>query len=89
MEPVIVCQSTWIRHAPNMDAYTWSEYEWLMMEVNTLWRRAKSDVNDVDKRVKILFFVDSATRTLLTRRTLDSIDRRIRVQSMIGQSMVS
>ena len=56
-EPVIVCQSIFASYPSNMDAYTWSEYEWLMMEVNTLRRRTRADVSDADKRVKIFFWL--------------------------------
>ncbi|KAG0622925.1 hypothetical protein M758_3G134000 [Ceratodon purpureus] len=54
-EPVIVCQSTWTSKTPNRDAFTWSEYEWLMVEVNTLWRRAKAEVIGSGIRKKIPF----------------------------------
>lgn len=53
---MIVCQNTFAGNIPNMDAYTWSECEWLMVEVNTLWRRARAEVGDVDKRTKLPFF---------------------------------
>jgi hypothetical protein len=55
LEHVIVCQSTFAEYIPNNDAYTWSEYEWLMVEMNTLWRRAMAEVGDIDKRTKIHF----------------------------------
>ena len=55
LKPIIVCQNTFVSYPPNMDVYTWSEYEWLMMEVNTLWLRVRADVSDVDKRVNIIF----------------------------------
>ena len=87
MEPVLVCQSTFASHPSNRDAFTWSEYEWLMVEVNTLWRRARSDVSDADKRVKIPFFVNFATRTSWTRRTLDGIDKQMFVQHMTRPGM--
>lgn len=39
MEEVIVCSSVAARYDANRDAFTMSEHDWLMVEVNLLWRR--------------------------------------------------
>ena len=55
MEKVIVCQSVWTSYDPNRSAFSMSEHDWLLVEVNLLWRRATATHGSGRARMKIPF----------------------------------
>ena len=51
MEKVILCTTVWTDKPRMREAYTLSEFDWMVVEVNTLWRRQHRTLNMKSKRI--------------------------------------
>ena len=51
MEKVIMCTTLWTNKLCMREAYTLSEFDWMVVEVNALWRRKHRTLNMKSKRI--------------------------------------
>ena len=84
-EKVILCTTVWTNKSRMREAYTNSEFEWMVVEVNHLWRRKHTTFNMKSKRIhsSTAFVI----KIWLTNQSLHGIGSRTSVLCMTMRRM--
>ena len=67
-EKVILCTTVWTNKPRMREAYTISEFEWMVVEINALWRRKHRTLNMKSKRIP--FFCRICNRDMVDKSEL-------------------